>query len=392
MKYVLYFVMAFLMIACQNSQEYYEGIYIVGTEDLDPTAKLTVDELPSAIGVNVASSCPLESDLEVSLEVRKDLVAYYNETYQKNYELLPDGSYKIENASLTIESGKHVSSNSLRLEIISREKFKEGITYVLPISIAKLSDSKMAIIEGSKTVYVIVNQIIITQAANLDAYGRYYKANFKTPSKYDTKNLKSITFEARVRFKQMGKKDKWCFSIMGLEENLCVRAGGSITEGYKVSFAGKGTDPNSKDQIPADKWVHIACVYDGSVQKKLIYIDGKLSGEADDTRGTCDLTEAYLHDSNNSFYIGQSAADDRYMEGYVSEVRVWGIARTAAELQNNVCWVDPTTPGLIAYWRFNEVNDENKVTDLTGNGYDATYVGGWNGTPEFVPGVRCPDN
>ena len=112
MKYVLYFVMAFLMIACQNSQEYYEGIYIVGTEDLDPTAKLTVDELPSAIGVNVASSCPLESDLEVSLEVRKDLVAYYNETYQKNYELLPDGSYKIENASLTIESGKHVSSNS----------------------------------------------------------------------------------------------------------------------------------------------------------------------------------------------------------------------------------------------------------------------------------------
>lgn len=389
MKYIMYLMTAFLIVACQNSPEYYEGVYVVGAEDLDPAAKLTVDDLPSAIGVNVAASCALENDLEVSLEVRKDLVAHYNETYKKNYELLPDGSYKIDNASLTIENGKHVSSKSLRLEIITRDKFKEGVTYVLPISISKLSDSKMAIIEGSRTIYIVVNQIIITQAADLDAYGRYYKANFKTPSKYDTKNLKSVTFEARVRFKKIGISNKWCFSIMGLEENLCVRAGGEGKE-YKVSFAGKGTDPNSKDILPIDKWVHIACVYDGSTQKKLIYIDGNLSGEADDTRGTCDLTEAYLHDANNSFYIGQSAADNRYLEGYVSEVRVWGVARTPAELQNNVCWIDPTTPGLIAYWRFNEVNDENKVTDLTGNGYDATYAG-WD-TPQFVPGVRCPEN
>lgn len=38
------------------------------------------------------------------------------------------------------------------------------------------------------------------------------------------------------------------------------------------------------------------------------------------------------------------------MDGYVSEVRVWAVARSAADLKNNVCWVDPLTDGLVAYW------------------------------------------
>ena len=65
---------------------------------------------------------------------------------------------------------------------------------------------------------------------------------------------------------------------------------------------------------------------------------------------------------------------------------------SAADLKNNVCWVDPLTDGLVAYWRFNESTpDNNKViTDLTGNGYSATYAG--RGTLNFVQGVRCPDN
>ena len=58
----------------------------------------------------------------------------------------------------------------------------------------------------------------------------------------------------------------------------------------------------------------------------------------------------------------------------------------------NVCWVDPLTDGLVAYWRFNEPAEDNAkvVTDLTGNGYNATFAG-W-GNLRFVEGVRCPDN
>lgn len=394
MKYIMLFAASLLMIACQNSQEYYEGVYIVGAQGINPTATLTVDDLPSAIGVNVASSNVVEEDMTVEMEVRKDLVEHYNSTYKKNYQLLPESTYEVENKSLMIQSGKHASSNGLRLKIISREGLEEGVTYLLPISISHISNKDLSIIEGARTIYVVVNQIIITQAADLDATWRYYKVDFRTASKYDTKALKSVTFEARIRCKKIGIRNKWCFSVMGLEENLCVRLGGSMENGYKVSFSG-GTDYSSNDLIPNDKWVHVACVYDGDAKKKITYVNGVYSGEMVDDRnswgGVCDLTYAYGHDKNASFYIGQSASDNRYLEGYISEVRVWGVARTAVELKNNVCWVDPLSEGLIAYWRFNGPAEEgsNEVTDLTGNGYNAVYA---YGNPVFVDGVRCPDN
>lgn len=78
------------------------------------------------------------------------------------------------------------------------------------------------------------------------------------------------------------------------------------------------------------------------------------------------------------------------MEGYVSEARVWAVARSAVELKNNVCWVNPLSEGLLAYWRFNQADPDNakRVTDLTGNGYDAVYT---TTTLKFTEGVRCPD-
>ncbi|MBF1538632.1 MAG: hypothetical protein HXO01_04895, partial [Prevotella salivae] len=63
--------------------------------------------------------------------------------------------------------------------------------------------------------------------------------------------------------------------------------------------------------------------------------------------------------------------------------------------KNNVCWVDPTSKDLVAYWRFNEAQQQGNhwvVTDLTGNGYNAYYFSwGDNGVPSFVDGVRCPE-
>src|SRR3712207_7625195 len=97
---------------------------------------------------------------------------------------------------------------------------------------------------------------------------------------------------------------------------------------------------------------------------KYIYINGELQGETADSRPTMDLTQFY---AQRGFYIGQSANDDRYMNGYVSEARVWATARSAAELKNNVCWVDPLSEGLVAYWRFNR--SEEHTSELQSRQY-----------------------
>ncbi|EJW98433.1 lipoprotein [gut metagenome] len=380
------------MVSCQKSQEYYEGVFVVGADKLLPIANLTVDELPSAIGVKVASSCKVEEDVQVEMKASPELVESFNQAYKKNYELLPQGSYQLENTQLTIEHGNSTSTGGVRLSIISRDGLKEGKTYVLPVSIGSVSGQGLSVVEGSRTLYIVVKQIIVTQAADISNNGGYFKVDFRKESKYNTVALKNATFEARVRFKKMNKDSrKWCFSVMGLEENFCLRTAGSSNDGWKLQLSGKSPALDSRDVLPNDKWIHLACVYDGSQGKKFIYIDGELQGELADTRGTLDLTSAYGHDPNAAFYIGQSAADNRFMDGYVSEVRVWATARSAADLKNNICWVDPLSEGLVAYWRFNEPSAENPnvITDLTGNGYDAKYAG-WGGF-SFVQGVRCPD-
>lgn len=383
---------AMALTACQKSQEYYEGVYIVGTEGKEVTASLVVDEGPAALGINVAASNVVNEDLEVTLQSKPELVASFNKEYKKNYELLPADAYRLENTTLLIQKGKHIGAEGVRLSIVDRSKMKIGTTYLLPVSITHVKGGDFAVVEASRTIYVVVNQVIVTQAANLEpgsGGARHFVVNFGTPSKYNTKALKNVTFEARVRFRRMlPNSRKWCFSVMGCEENLCLRTAGSAKDGWKLQVG----DPHhfdSRDVLPNDKWLHLACVFNGDTGKKYMYINGELQGEITDGRPTIDLTNHY---AQTGFYIGQSANDDRYMDGWVSEARVWAVARSAADLKNNVCWVDPLSEGLVAYWRFNEPSADNPkmVTDLTGNGYHAVTHRSWYDV-RFVPGVRCPD-
>ena len=64
-KYALLTLFSFLMMSCQKSQEYYEGVYIVGADKLSPVANLTIDDLPAVIGIKVASSNAIENNVEV---------------------------------------------------------------------------------------------------------------------------------------------------------------------------------------------------------------------------------------------------------------------------------------------------------------------------------------
>ena len=45
-KYILLSLLVLLMVSCQKSQEYYEGLYVVGADQLSPVANLTIDDLP----------------------------------------------------------------------------------------------------------------------------------------------------------------------------------------------------------------------------------------------------------------------------------------------------------------------------------------------------------
>lgn len=98
-------------------------------------------------------------------------------------------------------------------------------------------------------------------------------------------------------------------------------------------------------QLPEDTWSHVAFVYDSAGGTLTLYLDGEAlySDSASGLIMDTDPTE-------NDFLIGQG------FDGYVDEVRIWDVARSAAQIESTYAapLSQPDTLPLLAYWRFNE--------------------------------------
>jgi hypothetical protein len=59
--------------------------------------------------------------------------------------------------------------------------------------------------------------------------------------------------------------------------------------------------------------------------------------------------------------------------GQLDEVRVWNVARTAAQISSTYqVGVSPSSAGLVAYWNLNEAPGTQTVTDSTTGAHDGT--------------------
>lgn len=68
-----------------------------------------------------------------------------------------------------------------------------------------------------------------------------------------------------------------------------------------------------------------------------------------------------------------------HFQGRMTELRLWAYARSAGDIaQFFNQTVDPTSPGLVAYWNFNEPDDADQhVRDITCHGHDGCLGGSY---------------
>lgn len=359
---------------CKKAARYQDLLYITGTES-DVECRFTI-EGPASMGVSVTSSSLVATDQTVTLELRPDLVAEYNRMTGKLYKPLPADSYSLRDADVVVAVGKNSSRPAL-FDIGSTDNFEEGQTYCMPVRIAKVSGG-MDVLESSRTMYVVVNRKIVTRAVQLGSYAGYYRVP-KFGGDATVSALPQVTMEARIKASAFQGGNPFISSVMGLEENFLLRFGDVNIKNNQLQLAGGGYPVTTKTLFETGKWYHVAVVYDGA--KIGIYVDGVQDSSVDAPRGTIDLSV----EGDRAFFIGMSCGN-RLFNGAISECRVWKRALTAAELKNNVCYVDPASNGLLAYWRFNAIQN-NTVEDLTGHGYDATTMA----SLPLVEGVRCPE-
>ncbi|KPA09736.1 secreted protein containing LamG-like jellyroll fold domain protein, partial [Candidatus Magnetomorum sp. HK-1] len=122
----------------------------------------------------------------------------------------------------------------------------------------------------------------------------------------------------------------------------------------------------SNDIIQINQWYHLAGVYDGN--KAFFYIDGQLVKQ---------LTATFVTNSNRPFRIGsQSDTAEALLlfNGQIDEMRLWRVALTAAQIQNNKNKIlYGTETGLVAYYNFDQTSGTT-LKDHSNNNHDGTLM------------------
>lgn len=164
---------------------------------------------------------------------------------------------------------------------------------------------------------------------------------------------------------------------MGIVSKL--RTDGGPSSGYglllsdgKLIFRIYGKDGALKEVmsdssvVPAGAWHHVSATYDGTTLR--LYVDGS-------AKGTKPVAAADIEYSNEGdLYIGRAAGANGYFKGSLCEVRIWDLARSVDELNNNKeRALDASVLNLRARWPLDDgVLSANDVR----NGLNATVYGG----------------
>lgn len=358
-----------ILSSCTNAETFRDVLYFTGTEN-SPTVKYTVDG-PAEIGITVTASCQSASDQVIRVKIDPDKLEGYNSLYGKKYEMVPAEDYMLSSDKLVLKAGENISEQMI-FSLLRITNFKEGVAYCLPLTITDVSGG-MPVLESSRTVYIVLNQVMIVSAAK--------SVNMPIAFQNDPslESVPQVTMEARVKVNKFASSSPYISTVMGVEEEFLLRFGDTTIKPNQIQLAGGGFPVTGKTEFEVDKWYHLAVVFDGSTIK--LYVNGELDGQVDAPRAPvvlCGKTD------KRRFCIGGSL-NSRLLNGYISEVRVWKKALTQNEIQNNICYISPEYyPDMVAYWRFNE-GGGSVIKDWTGNGWDINRSLSW------IEGVRCPE-
>jgi Concanavalin A-like lectin/glucanases superfamily len=142
--------------------------------------------------------------------------------------------------------------------------------------------------------------------------------------------------------------------------------------------------------LPRQGWFHIAATYDGALTIKA-FVNGremKVAGR----EGPAVIRDNILPLGTVASEVRIGWADntepDAYFNGQIDEVRIWNVARSAADIQQTMSVrLTGSEPGLVAYWRFDEMTGDVAV-DSSLQHHDAVLMLEPRREPSAAP-IQC---
>lgn len=356
LKYIPFAAMAFLLAACQNNDE--ENSANKGF--IDETSMLAETIIKGNVAsltktFHVALARPAQTGVSMTAHVNTALVSTYNQAYYTNAELLPDTCYRVDVDKMNIAEGA-IKSTEAKFSFLNLGGLDRSKLYVLPVEI---ESNAVELLNTAKRYYFVFRAgALINTVADIEK--NYLEISpWATPDRVS--RMKEVTLEALIYPREFGKLIS---TVMGIEGTFLMRIGDAGVPDNQIQIAThNGNFTSAKLQLETNKWQHVAMTYSQATQEMKVYVNGRMMAE---TKMQC-IPHLVGNGSDRNFLIGKSYDDNRWLSGCISEARVWDVVRTPEQIAGNIYTVDPKTPGLVAYWKFDD-NSSLEVKDYTGNG------------------------
>lgn len=374
----LFLLAAVAFTGCKNedpAEHHFDNKLYISSAQLTDDLLIRDDIVSDSRTISARLALPAPEDVTVTFEGRPDMAARYNMVYGDNAVGLPAEYFSIPEKVISIGKG-NVTGNDIIVNFTNTNELNGDLRYVLPVTVADIQG--ISLLESTRTVYFIFKGAALINVV-ADISEMYFPVNWS--SSVNVSGLKTITVEALVRSSDWeAGRGNALSSVFGIEGNFLIRIGDADRPRNQLQLVnpnGNWPSPNAAPGLPVNEWIHIAVVWDATTGERIYYQNGEVVASDNAASGSVSL--------NSGCYVGKSYDDSRWLPGEISELRIWNIQRTQEQIASSMYTVDPTTPGLLAYWKFNE-GSGNVINDATGNGTNLTG----EGTPTWV-NVELPE-
>lgn len=385
MKKIIFISFSFLaclfFAGCEKGADNPDVLMITGTAT-NPMIKFAAEQDYDTFSLTASATTRVEVDTEITFAVNNGALADYNKLNGTNYLPAPEGSYRLIDSKVKIESGKHTSSVAT-VEILDMALFDEGgegVSFVIPVSIVE-SSGNLNVLDAGRTAYLRVARVMQFTCVDVTPTGSnasncgYRSYYFDEPC-----DLTEFSFEFKIyidswhtgatntqitRLANWGPGDDRPFRPNGESSMNLLRLGEGGYANNQLQWLNSHGSIGSNTRFNLKQWYLLTFTYDGFNYR--FYVDGKLDNSMEG------IGKTYYFDSYEigmSWNEGTGSGNHSYSQripGRMSEIRVWNRPLKAREIEAGLCGVPSNSPGLIAYWKLNE--GEGRIYyDASGHG------------------------
>ena len=344
------FLAAFLISSCEAEYNELDNGVFLGEAQNSSSKNVVVEEEGAMTSVFVNLAAPVQKDVKAYIDIDSTALKVYNKQQGVNYKPLPANYFSVEGKECIIKAGNLSSSmvNILIKPFDDNLEFSEK--YAIPLSV-KSADG-VDILKSSSSIVILCDRII-----NQKVYftnGGYNMSYAVEEGDELNKNLEKFTIEFLV-YSSSFSLNKHLLEFKNRydnKSNLFARFGEYDHPVDEIQFKINQVPFYGPSKYAKNKWYHVAVVNEGSTVK--LYQNGLLDVVID-------------HPVPGAKYNWTDFSIKHQNPGALSEFRIWNVARSQADIQNNMYAVNPKSEGLISYWKFDD-DEGDYFTDYTGNG------------------------